>query len=74
MTGLLRLRDGQRIAVSEYPKDHLDAMHASIDKIQRRQTFNDRLERFLSRPAVAAVLTIVGAFLIGWAAFHPGVQ
>lgn len=73
---VIQLRNGERIRPEEFPADHLAPLNGALDAIRDEPDYriNLAIEKFLQRPAVVTSLTIIGAFLIGWAAGHPGVQ
>lgn len=67
------LRRGERIRAEEYPPEHMATLNRNLDAIRdERFRASELVERVLSIRAVSTALTILGAALIGFAAFHTG--
>lgn len=68
------LRRGERIRPEEYPPEHMETLNRNLDQIRdERYPLSEWVERVLSHRVSVTVLTIVGAALIGLAAFHTAV-
>jgi hypothetical protein len=69
------LRRGERIRPEEFPPEYMEVLNRNLDAIRdERYPVSEAIERVLSIRAVSTALWIIGAALIGFAAFHTGVQ